>query len=154
MMNIRKYKSEDCREMAKLFYDTVHKVNIKDYSKAQVNVWATGNIDISSWDKSFLDHNTIIAEENGVIVGFGDMDSNGYLDRLYVHKDHQGKGIATWIVHILESKAGTANISSFTTHASITAKPFFEKCGYKAISKNRVVRDGVELINFMMKKIV
>ena len=24
-----------------------------------------------------------------------EMDSNGYLDRLYVHKDYQGKGIST-----------------------------------------------------------
>ena len=40
-------------------------------------------------------HFTLVAEENGVITGFGDMDSSGYLDRLYVHRDFQGKGIAS-----------------------------------------------------------
>ena len=27
--------------------------------------------------------------------GFADMDADGYLDRLYVHKDYQGRGVAT-----------------------------------------------------------
>lgn len=26
--------------------------------------------------------------------GFADMDADGYLDRLYVHKDYQGRGVA------------------------------------------------------------
>lgn len=27
-------------------------------------------------------------------VGFADMDADGYLDRLYVHKGYQGRGVA------------------------------------------------------------
>lgn len=27
--------------------------------------------------------------ENSIIVGFGDIDKSGYLDRFYVHKDYQ-----------------------------------------------------------------
>jgi GNAT superfamily N-acetyltransferase len=27
-------------------------------------------------------------------VGFADMDADGYLDRLYVHRDYQGRGVA------------------------------------------------------------
>ena len=34
----------------------------------------------------------MVAIQDGEIVGFGDMDSNGYLDRLYVHKDHEETG--------------------------------------------------------------
>lgn len=83
--------------MAKLFYDTVHEVNIRDYTAEQVNAWADGNIDLAAWDKSFTEHYTVVAEENGVIVGFGDITEGGYLDRLYVHKDYQRKGIATAI---------------------------------------------------------
>ena len=34
-MNIRRYTSADCAEMAELFYNTVHTINAKDYSKEQ-----------------------------------------------------------------------------------------------------------------------
>lgn len=33
-----------------------------------------------------------------VIVGFGDIDDSGYLDRLFVHHAHQGEGIGSAIV--------------------------------------------------------
>lgn len=36
-MLLRKYKTSDCEEMAELFYQTVHYVNAKDYTKAQLN---------------------------------------------------------------------------------------------------------------------
>ena len=151
-MKLRKYKSGDCNTLAELFFNTVHTVNAKDYTKPQLAVWATGNIDLMTWDKSFLEHYTIIAEENGTIVGFGDMDDSGYLDRLYVHKDYQGQGVATAIVSELERNAVAIGITNFSTHGSITAKPFFEKCGYHVVRENTVFRGDVKLTNFIMAK--
>ena len=151
-MDIRKYKSEDCVEIAKLFYNTVHEINAKDYTRQQLDAWATGNIDMHAWDKSFLEHNTLVAEENNVVVGFGDMDDSGYLDRLFIHKDYQDKGIATAIITKLERQAATHDVFVFTTHASITAKPFFEKHGYHVVRENKAIRNGVELTNFIMEK--
>lgn len=135
--------------MAKLFYDTVHEVNIRDYTAEQVNAWADGNVDLTAWDKSFSEHYTVVAEEYGVIVGFGDITEGGYLDRLYVHKDYQRKEIATAICDKLESYPDTDEL---TVHASITAKPFFISRGYSVVKKQEVVRRGVVLTNFVMKK--
>ena len=66
---------------------------------------------------------SVVAVENENILGFGDIDKTGYLDRLYVHKDYQRKGIATAICNQLEQ----AVRGSINTHPSITARPFFEK---------------------------
>lgn len=148
-MTIRKYEPSDCETLAKLFYDTVHFVNIKDYTEEQVGVWATGEIDLTAWNKSFLEHYAVVAEDDGVIVGFGDIAENGYLDRLYVHKDCQHKGIGTAICNELEK---AVNSSDFTVQASITAKPFFESRGYIVVKEQQVVRRGVFLTNFYMKK--
>ena len=101
-MIIRKYKPSDCAAMAKMFYDTVHTISSRDYIKEQLNVWAKGSADLEEWDISFLNHNTLIAEINGEIVGFADMDNSGYLDKLYVHKNFQRRGIATALVDELE----------------------------------------------------
>ena len=92
-MHIRKYQSSDCEELTQLFYDTVHAVNAKDYPKEQLDVWATGSVDGKKWDQSLRSHDSVVAVEGDVIVGFGDMDETGYLDRLYVHKDYQGQEI-------------------------------------------------------------
>lgn len=149
MMKLRPYRPEDCRELAKLFYDTVHTVNAADYSQEQLSAWATGEVDLEAWNASFQAHQTIVAERDGVILGFGDMDGRGYLDRLYVHKDHQRKGIASAICDALESASGAP---SFTTHAFITALPFFENRGYSVICRQQVQRRGVWLTNFVMGK--
>lgn len=148
-MIIRKYRPDDCAEMAQLFYNTVHSVNAADYDEAQLNAWATGEVDLDAWNASFLEHYTVVADENDVIIGFGDMDSSGYLDRLYVHKDYQHIGVATAICDMLE---GAVIANEYTTHASITAKPFFEKRGYTAIKEQQVERFGVLLTNYVMKK--
>ena len=79
---------------------------------------------------------------NGEIVGFGDMDETGYLDR-------QGQGIASAICDELER---FATGKTFTTHASITAKLFFQHRGYHVVRKQEVIRHGVALTNFVMEK--
>ncbi|QAT62937.1 GNAT family N-acetyltransferase [Acidilutibacter cellobiosedens] len=151
-MIIRKYKPSDCAFMAKLFYDTVHTINSKDYTNEQLNAWATGNVDLEVWNSSFIAHNTLVAVINGGIVGFADMDYTGYLDKLYVHKDFQRRGIATALVKELERCARKVGLFNFKTHASITAKPFFEKQGYTVEAENKVIRNGIALVNYKMVK--
>lgn len=148
-MKLREYKTSDCERMAELFYQTVHSVNAKDYTKEQLNAWATGKVDLQEWNNSFLKHKTIIALENEEIVGFGDIDESGYLDRLYIHKNYQGKRIASAICDELEYSVKGKRI---TVHASITAKPFFEHRGYRVILEQEVVRCGIALKNYVMVK--
>lgn len=147
-MEIREYQQSDCEILAELFYNTVHTVNAKDYTKEQLDVWATGKVDLKKWSQSLQEHYSVVAVVGGTIIGFGDIDLTGYLDRLFVHADYQGKGIATAICNQLE-QAVQGNI---TTHASITAKPFFEKRGYRVIKEQQVERQGVFLTNYVMTK--
>lgn len=148
IVQLRRYKQSDCRELAELFYNTVHTVNAADYNNEQLNAWATGHVDLEAWNKSLLEHYSIVAVDNGIIVGFGDIDQTGYLDRLYVHADYQDRGIATAICNKLEQSVS----GKIVTHASVTAKPFFEKRGYKVIKEQSVERHGVFLTNFVMEK--
>ena len=147
-MVIREYQPTDCEKLADLFYSTVHIVNAKDYTKEQLSAWATGSVDLQKWNSSFLEHYSLVAVEGNTIVGFGDIDKTGYLDRLYVHKDYQRKGIATAICNGLEQ----AVQGKITTHASITARPFFEKRGYVVLNEQCVERQGIALTNYVMEK--
>lgn len=147
-MFIRAYQPGDCRELAELFYHTVHTVNAGDYTEEQLDAWAAGDVDLEMWNQSFQEHYSVVAVEGDTIIGFGDIDKTGYLDRLYVHADYQKKGAAAAICSRLEQAVS----GKITTHASITARPFFEKRGYRVVREQQVERKGVFLTNFVMEK--
>jgi putative acetyltransferase len=154
MYTIRLYKQEDCGQVVKLFYNTVHTVNRKDYTQQQLNAWAPADLDFERWNKVLSQNYTIIVESEDVIVGFGDIDTTGYFDHLFVHKDFQGQGIAKLITTQIEKYALNTNIRRITVAASITAKPFFENYGYTVVKEQRVERNGQVLTNFLMEKLL
>lgn len=147
-MNIRPYQSSDCPALAELFYETVHTVNAAHYTPDQLDAWADGKVDLEAWDSSFREHYTLVAEKEGKILGFGDIAADGYLDRFYVHRLHQRQGIAAALCDRLEQTVK----GSIVTHASITARPFFEARGYRVVKQQQVERHGVLLTNFVMEK--
>ncbi|CDO03650.1 putative N-acetyltransferase YafP [Oceanobacillus picturae] len=154
-MRIRVFQSADINQMVSLFYETVHAVNARDYTKEQLNAWAPKDemdAKLINWKNSFVRNITYIAETNDEIVGFGDMTQNGYLDRLFVRKDFQGQGIATALMNRLESEARKIGLPQIETEANITAKPFFERRGYQVIEPQTVERKGITLVNFKMSK--
>lgn len=151
-MNIRKYNKTDNNEIFDLFYNTVHNINTKDYSEEQVNVWAKKNTDIDSWCEKFEDTYAIIAEEDNKIVGFSNIDKDGYLDMLYIHKDYQQKHIASSLLNTIEKYSLDNNIKNIRTYASITAKGFFLKNNFNLLNSNIVVRDHILLENYLMEK--
>lgn len=149
-MNLRNYISNDCIEISKLFFDTVHHINVKDYTKPQLDVWATGEVNIKLWNELFLQHYTLVACIDDKIVGFADMDNSGYLDKLYIHKDFQRQKIATTLVNALHQNAISKGIIKFNTYVSITSVPFFENLGYSIVKENIVVKNNIELKNYLM----
>lgn len=148
-MEIRNYIISDCEKILRLFYDTVHTVNAKDYNRQQIDVWAPKNANLALWENKLASQNTIVAVEGGALLGFGSITQDGELDLLYVQKDNIAKGIGTELCNELEKRCTASEI---IVYASITAKPFFEKCGYKVLRDNKVERGGVTLHNYLMLK--
>ena len=58
MIYIRRYRSADCAQILKLFFETIHSVNLKDYNKKQIQVWASGEEDPILWNNSLSEHFT------------------------------------------------------------------------------------------------
>lgn len=149
---IREYEEKDLDSIIKLFYDTVHFINIKHYTYEQVNAWAPENIDRNLWNNSLLEHYSIVFEDNGIIKGFCDCDNEGYIDRLYVHKDFQNQGIGKKLIENVEEYILKNGVCKFYSHVSITAIPFFEKRGYKVVKKQFINRNNIIIENFIMTK--
>lgn len=148
-MTLRPCRPADLPEILELFYNTVHTVNAGDYTARQLDAWADGAPDLEEWNRSLLEHTALVAAEGGTIAGFGDIDASGYLDRLYVHRDFQRRGVASALCAALE---GAVESDRIAVHASITARPFFESRGYQVVREQQVVRHGVSLTNYRMEK--
>ncbi|GIP29444.1 acetyltransferase [Paenibacillus sp. J23TS9] len=155
MIQIRKFEVQDAGPILDLFYETVHTVNVRDYTREQLDAWAPlGDKSAKrlGWERSLASHITYVAEIAGTIAGFGDMTNEGYIDRLYVHSRYQRQGIATALLKTLEDEAIRLGAVKLFTEASITAKPFFERHGYSVVKEQTVIRSGVSLINYQMVK--
>lgn len=71
---------------------------------------------------------------------------------MLVHKDFQGKGIATILLNEIERYATTRGIMRITSEVSLTARPFFEKRGYIVEVEQKRKANQLYLTNFWMEK--
>jgi len=87
------------------------------------------------------------------VVGFAELrPTDCFFDCLYVRHDRQRRGVATALVREIETRARGLGIATLRVDVSITARPFFEHCGYTLITPREVEVRGVMLTNFRMEK--
>ncbi|MGD6818557.1 GNAT family N-acetyltransferase [Metabacillus sp. 84] len=156
-MKIRAYQHDDLTNIVSLFYDAVHSIPSSDYSADQLEAWAPEserNAVTERLRKAFSANIVRVAEGRDGIMGFCDMTSQGYLDHMYVGSSFQRKGTAGALLRELEKSAEELGVSRITTDASITARPFFEKSGFHVLQPRIAERQGVQLKNFRMHKIL
>ncbi|MBM3192997.1 MAG: GNAT family N-acetyltransferase [Chlamydiae bacterium] len=150
---IRNYNPEDVRALADIFYNTIHRVNIQHYSRDQVDVWAPkSSLETEGWAKKFFRTKPFIAVIGTEIIGFAEFEPNGHIDCFYCHHDWIGKGVGKALMKAIFEKAREYKVDTIFSEVSITAKPFFEKQGFKVVAEQTVVKKGVELINYKMEK--
>ncbi len=151
-MLIREFTITDTQQILQLFHDTVHRINIRDYSQAQVDAWAPEYVDVQKWIERMQDRMTYVAEENGKAIGFAEIEGNGHIGCFYAHADYQNMGVGTALFQQIQLTAKNLGLQKLSAEVSITAKPFFERMGFTAIAPQEVERRGVKLINYVMEK--
>ena len=154
MIKIRTLRKDDEFELWKLKVNTIKNVNIKAYSKEQIKVWATDEYNSDKWIKRVKDMNPFIAEINGKIVGFADIQDDGYIDHFFCHNEFQGKGIGRMLMQHLMNRCKEKSISRVYSQVSITAKPFFEVFGFHVVKQQYMKIENQTLSNYVMEKII
>jgi len=150
-LSIRNYSPEDVDATIEIFLRAIREVASKDYDAEQVHAWAqVENSD--SWAKGRASRLTWMASVNGDLAGFSDLMSNGYVDMMFVHPAYQNQGVASLLLSTVEAEARRVQIPAITTEASLTARHFFERRGFKVMAAQEVQKRGVTLKNFRMEK--
>lgn len=95
---------------------------------------------------------TLVADSNGIIAGFAQLDDDGFVDCFYCHKDFQGQGVGRLLFDGIENEARKRKLTRLLLEASITANSFFKKMGFTVTKKQTVKIRGVNFMNYRMEK--
>jgi len=149
-MEVRKFRKGEEKELWKLFYNTVHNINIQDYDKTQITAWAPNDFDINIAIQKFRKIDPFVVIHEGKIIGYADIQPDGYIDHFYCHHEFQGQGVGSTLFAALEKEARENCILEMYSNVSITARPFFEAMGF-SVEKEQVLhmRDQ-QLKNYRM----
>ena len=152
MYQIRPYQPGEEPLLRELFYSTVHNVNQRDYSVEQREAWAPQRYDANVWAARLAQSEPFVALHNEEIVGFADVQTDGYIDFFFCHQAYQGKGVGKALMKHLLKTGKRYGVKRFYADVSITAKPFFQHYGFEVVRQQQKEVRGAVLTNFLMEK--
>ena len=151
---LRKGEVVDLGPVLDLFRNCVFEVCKKDYTSDQLAAWASASLNTDRWMEKILSQFFIIAFSQDTLIGFGSLQYRDTIDLLYVHKDFQKRGIADTIYKQLLHEAQRCSAEVLKAEVSKTARPFFEKKGFKTIAEQVKNIQGATLVNYAMVKTI
>ena len=151
-MKIRRFAPGDEPALLAVFYSAVHQTAARDYRPAQLAVWAPADIDGMRWAERMRALRPFVVERDGQIVGYADVQANGYIDHFFVSGQHPRQGIGTRLMQRIQEEAQTLGLTELSADVSLTAQPFFAHHGFELLERREVVRDGVQIPNALMRK--
>ena len=150
--SIRPYQPDDLDALIALFRDSVRRDSHPYYTYEQRLAWAPDTIDRDAWAVARASRPTWVATLEEHPVGFADLMADDHIDMLFVHPDHQGRGIATALLDLVEREAHGRHAARVTVDASLNARALFEGRGYRVLTRQTISRHGQQLVNFRMAK--
>lgn len=151
-VTIRKGTPADLKALQELFVGTITTVCSAHYAPEQIEVWASSAKNSQRWNDMIANQYVLVAESDMQIAGFATLHHGVYIDFFYIHKDHQRQGIALQLYTAIEKEAIREGHTEIWSDISKTARPFFEKRGFRVIKEQTIVRKQVALTNIKMKK--
>lgn len=153
-VGLRPWLPGDAPVCAQIFRDAIEALTGEDYDVAQQEAWASAADDLEAFAERLAKALTLVAVEEGEVVGFASLEGNETIDMLYVAPDMAGRGVATTLCDALEKLAAARGAKTLAVQASDTALPFFMDRGFAPQQRNTVHRAGQWLANTTMTKAV
>ena len=150
-VEVRTYVDADATATLAAFLAAIQVTASADYSGEQIAAWASdGDRDLADWNTRRHELDTIVATVRGEVAGFSDVSADGYIDMLFVAPQHGRRGVGTALLREVHRRALASGARALTTHASITARPFFEQHGFSVVAVRHPMIRGVSLTNYDM----
>jgi putative acetyltransferase len=152
MIALRDFQAGDEPALRAVFHSAIHEVAIRDYTPVQVDAWAPPEYDAQAWAARVQALAPFVALVDGRVSGYADLQANGYVDHFYVAGWAGGQGVGGALMRRILARAQELEIGELTSHASLTAQPFFAHFGFALVEHRVVDVRGVEMRNAAMRK--
>jgi putative acetyltransferase len=149
---IRRYKPGEEAALFDIYFTAIHLVASRDYTAEQVQAWAPRDLDAALWKNKMREISPFVAELNGELVGYADVQSTGYIDHFFVSGNHPRRGIGSLLMARIFAEASSLGVASLTSHVSRTAQPFFAKFGFIVMAQRSPEIRGVIVPNALMSR--
>ena len=130
---IRRATAADANAVHKIVLLALRETNARDYPASVID-----RLVLTLPDKVASNLETwcsFIAVVDGQAVGTGSLNGQT-VSSVYVHPDYQRRGVATQLMDTVENAANAQSHRTLSVQSSVTARPFYEKRGFK------IVREG------------
>jgi putative acetyltransferase len=152
IVTIRPFVPRDAAELADVLRDSIRGLGAVAYTPGQIEAWARYPEDLEEFRVKLSGGITVVAEQDGCVVAFGQLNPADHVEFLYCRTSHARRGIASRIHHDLEAVARATGAVFLRTEASRVSRPFFEALGYRLEQVEQVERCGEILERFRMSK--
>ena len=104
----------------------------------------------AGWEQLIRSGGLLVAQAEGVIVGFGgiDLQAAEQLKWLYILPEYQGTGLGSQLLQHLETIGWETGLKLLRLHAAPAAVEFYRKRGYRAVAEGELIghdHEGVEM---------
>jgi putative acetyltransferase len=151
-MTLRLFQPADAERLADVYRDSVRTIGPQAYDENQVEAWASGPDEIEGFRTRLSNGVTLVAEENGEAIAFGQFCPPDHLALLYCAGRASRRGVGSLIYDELERRALAMNAGVIRLEASRISRSFFEKKGYETVEVETSVFRGVAFERFRMIK--
>lgn len=140
-MEIRRFEESDATAVSELIRTTLQISNAWDYPAEMIAALVEKETPEYILQRASWTHFYVATDDDG-IVGCGaigpywDKQDESALFTIFVHPDHQGKGIGRAIIETLEKDEFALRAKRIEIAASITGLPFYKKMGYSFKDEN------------------
>ncbi|WP_424926660.1 GNAT family N-acetyltransferase [Amaricoccus tamworthensis] len=150
-ITLRLFTDPDAAATADLFYRAIHEGTRDHYTTEQRRAWAPQRPETTCWRERLNSQYAVIAETGPDLAGFMTLDENGYIDLAFVDPAHTGQGIGSALLNAITTEASRRGMHRLKTHASLAARPFFERHGWTIVKQQTITRGGAGLANYVME---
>ena len=130
-MRVRRYRAGEEETLRRLYADSTRLVNAPFYTGEQIERWVTRYDDPDGWVERIRDRNPFVAERDGVILGFAELEPDGHIDFFYCHHAYQRQGAGSALMRAITEEADRLGLTRLHASVSAAAVKFFLAMGFQ-----------------------
>ncbi|WP_345539049.1 GNAT family N-acetyltransferase [Variovorax defluvii] len=150
--HIRPFRHGDESTLWQVYFSAIHQIAVRDYAPEQIDAWAPAEVDPDAWAERIRRIDPFVAEQDGEILGYADLQPDGHIDHFFVSGAHPRQGVGTLLMRRLHEQAASLGVAEMSADVSRTAQPFFARHGFLVVEQRLPVRRGVVIPNALMRK--